>query len=180
MCGAGYLARPTHALHLQSLSTRFELRVTSYLCDSRWDVYDNHSVSLCSLIPSGRGTRETLWYEGSYKTQWNVQVVIASPTCASSRVPPPRTSAERAVTFVRRKGPLGSHFPTLGNLVFVGEERVATSYRRRRGVPANVINPYVESRLWYFLTPLHCIAETCWVILSAECQATQVFAKVGS
>ena len=53
---------------------------------------------------------------------------------------------KRAVTFVRRKGPLGSHFPTLGNLVFVGEERVTRSYARQRGVPANVINPYVESR----------------------------------
>ena len=48
------------ALHLQGLFARFQLRMISYLCDSHWDVYDNHSVSLCSLIPTGRGTRETL------------------------------------------------------------------------------------------------------------------------
>ena len=61
-----------------------------------------------------------------------------------------------------------------------GEERVTTSYGRRRGVLAKVINPYVESRWWYFLTSLHGIAEICWVILPAECQATQVYAKVVS
>ena len=39
---------------------------------------------------------------------------------------------KRAVTFVRRKGPLRSHFPTLGNLVFVegGGGRVTTYMRK--------------------------------------------------
>ena len=43
------------------------MTVARYLCGKNREQWNNHSVSPCSLTPTGMGRRETLWYEGSYE-----------------------------------------------------------------------------------------------------------------
>ena len=43
------------------------MTVARYLCGKNRELWNNHSVSPCSLTPTGMGRRETLWCEGSYE-----------------------------------------------------------------------------------------------------------------
>ena len=43
------------------------LTAACYLCGKNRELWNNHSVSPCSLTPTCMGRRETLWYEGSYE-----------------------------------------------------------------------------------------------------------------
>jgi len=43
------------------------MTVARYLCGKNCELWNNHSVSLCSLTPTGMGRREMLWCEGSYE-----------------------------------------------------------------------------------------------------------------
>ena len=66
----------SYSTDFQNISNGCYNRYTCYLCSKTDELWNNHSVSPCSLTPTGMGRRETLWSEGSYKVKNKIEPII--------------------------------------------------------------------------------------------------------